>query len=137
MMGMFDEVTCKYPLPVDGANSLLYQTKSLGCEMEYFEIREDGSLWKEHYDIEDRSDQNATGFMRMAGCMTRVNRHWKPARTYTGEIRFYTSLDDSQSGKDSGWLEWSAYFESGLLVCVNLLSHILPKIPLDKSKSVV
>ena len=33
------------------------------------EIREDGSLWREEYDIEDHSDPNAEGLERFTGCM--------------------------------------------------------------------
>lgn len=31
-MGMFDNIKCKYPLPVDGANALDYQTKDTDAQ---------------------------------------------------------------------------------------------------------
>lgn len=85
MMGMFDEVLCRYPLPMEIAADELLQTKSLRCQMDLYEIREDGSLWREHYDIEDRRDPNAEGIMSFVGCMTRVNKRFE-REPYTGEV---------------------------------------------------
>ena len=31
-MGMFDDIKCKYPLPVEGANALDYQTKDTDAQ---------------------------------------------------------------------------------------------------------
>jgi hypothetical protein len=85
-MGMFDEVRFRgYPLPLQLSDDVLLQTKSLDCRMDLFEVREDGSLWREHYDIEDRSDPNAEGIMAIVGCMTRVNKRWQ-REPYTGEV---------------------------------------------------
>ena len=121
-MGMFDELTCKYPLPVAGTNNLQYQTKSLDCELDNFEIREDGSLWREAYEVEDRSDPNAEGLMRLVGCMTRINEHWIEW-PHTGEVRFYTALGEREKSGSSGWIEYVAYFVDGKLKELNLISH--------------
>lgn len=105
-MGMFDDLRCHYPLPREGANALAYQTKDTPAQwMDLYEIRADGSLWHETYDIEDRSDPNATGLLALAGAMTRVNKRWEPERL-TGEIRFY----DYANGE---WTVFSAYFIDG------------------------
>lgn len=114
-MGMFDTLRCHYPLPVEGANELEYQTKDLICFMDHYEIREDGTLWHEEYDVEDKSDPNAVGIKRWSGCMSRVNASWVPS-DYTGEVRFYSAWDDN-------WLEWSAYFNDGMLQQVNLIKN--------------
>lgn len=85
-MGMFDEVRFRgYSLPLPISDDDLLQTKSLDCQMELFEIREDGSLWREHYDIEDRSDPDAEGIMGIVGCMTRINKRFE-REPYTGEM---------------------------------------------------
>jgi hypothetical protein len=115
-MGMFDYVRCAYPLPVEGANDLEYQTKDTDAQwMDYYEIREDGTLWHQEYDTEDHSDPNAEGFERFCGCMTRVNERWV-RESYTGPLTFYT-------GTPNGWLEFSALFASGLLVALVVASH--------------
>src|SRR5690242_5329706 len=103
-MGMFDDLRCLHPDVPQGGS---WQTKDLNCEMDLFEIRADGSLWREEYDVEDRSDPNATGIMRLAGLMTRVNKRWVPLEDFTGEIRFYRSKNDRPP---YGWLEYSAYY---------------------------
>ncbi len=107
-MGMFDDLRCHYPLPREGANDLAYQTKDTPAQwLDLYEIRADGSLWHEAYDIEDRSDPNATGLLALRGSMTRVNKRWEPVRL-TGEVRFYTDARGS-------WVEFSAYFVDGQL----------------------
>lgn len=113
-MGMFDYLRCKYPLPREGANDLVYQTKDLDCAMDDYEIREDGTLWQEDYDIEDHSDPTKEGWKGLVGCMTRVNPRWVQVPGFTREIRFY----DYQ---DTRWIEWSAYFVKGALKELHLL----------------
>lgn len=134
-MGMFDELRCKYPLPVEGANELDYQTKDLDNALNQFEIREDGTLWVEEYDVEDHSDPNAVGIERFFGCATRVNKRWKQVHDFEGEIEFYTTL--SSSTKDvvlvsldgevaiagprrSGWIQFKATFQAGVVERVEL-----------------
>lgn len=110
-MGMFDYLRCKYPLPVPEAQDVEFQTKDLHCQMDNCEIREDGTLWTQDYDFEDRSDPNATGLLALCGSMTRVNI--RPIQMdKTGEVRFYSHPH-----------EFSAYFENGRLVRLNDVSE--------------
>jgi hypothetical protein len=133
-MGMFDDITCKYPLPVDGANDLDYQTKDTDAQFcDRYEIREDGTLWHEDYDTEDRSEAgqwmaanpgkelpDAMNSIRfLGGCATRTNKRWEMVSDFVGEIRFYKTLQPDHSG----WIEWSAYFEGGKVVRLNLIEH--------------
>lgn len=107
-MGMFDELRCEYPLPdVEDPGKLVFQTKSLDCLLDNYEIRADGSLWREHYDTEDQSNPNATGIDRLVGIMARVRKHWE-REPYTGEIRFYNYTVDRA-------LVFSACFVDGQL----------------------
>ena len=88
-MGLFDELTCRMALPGVGVTDTLFQTKSLpAMYMEHYELRADGTLWHEEYDIEDRSDPDAKGVESLRGAMSRVNLRWEPA-SFTGEIYFY------------------------------------------------
>lgn len=133
-MGMFDEIKCRYPLPIEGANALDYQTKDTPAQYcDLYEIREDGTLWHEDYDTEDQSEaakwkaanpgkelpEELKGWRSFCGCMTRVNKRWEQVADFIGELRFYTTLPP----KHSGWIEWSAYFEAGKLVRLNLIEH--------------
>jgi hypothetical protein len=128
-MGMFDEITCKYPLPVEGANAMLFQTKDTEPQfIDQFEIRKDGSLWHELYDFEDHSDgakwkaQNPgkelpEGIDEFCGCMSRVNKRWEQVQ-FHGAIRFY---DIPHPGE---WLEFCALYDSGKLLNIKLVEHL-------------
>jgi len=113
-MGMFDYLNCKASLPA-GVPDLRWQTKSLRCAMDTYEIREDGTLWGEDYETEDRSDPNAEGLSRLIGCITRVNIRPRQLTDYTGEVCFY-----EQDG-NKGWWEFSAYFVKGQLKHLELI----------------
>lgn len=115
-MGMFDWLKCDYPLPVEGANAISFQTKDTPAQFtDNYEIREDGTLWHEAYDIEDQSDPTKTGVERIVGMFATVNERWEPV-PFTGEIRFYGYLkDDGIQSDPEGWIEFSAYFHDGNL----------------------
>ncbi len=110
---MYDNLRCLYPLPkVDAVTTgLLFQTKDMPCPwLGLFEIREDGSLWKQAYDVADESDPSAVGFARLTGMMTRTNERWEPF-DLTGAVNFYTETVD-------GWLDFTALFDQGKIVAI-------------------
>ena len=117
-MGMFDNLICKYKLPIDKKlTEEVFQTKDTPTQwLDLYEIREDGTLWHENYDTEDQSDPNAEGIKKFIGCMTKVNKRWEPVEDFLGEIRFYT-------GDDKYWIEFSAYFVDGKLNQVHLVKE--------------
>jgi hypothetical protein len=134
-MGMFDNIICQYPLPLEGANDLDYQTKDTPSQlMDLYEIREDGSLWFQAHDIEDQSEQakwvaenpdkeipeELQGLAGLFGCMMRINNRWEFLYDFSGEIRFYSFWDNERG---FGWVEWSGYFEAGKLVSLDLLRN--------------
>jgi hypothetical protein len=136
-MGMFDDIKCSYPLPVEGANALNYQTKDTPAQYcDLYEIREDGTLWHQVYDTEDQSEagkwkkenpgkdlpESLDHLLSFCGCAARVNARWEQESDFIGEIRFYTTI----APNNSGWIEWSAYFEGGKVVRMNLITHELP-----------
>jgi len=134
-MGMFDDIKCKYPLPVAGANDLDFQTKDTPAQwMDKYEIREDGTLWHQAYDVEDRSDKSAApgSLERIVGICTSVNHRWEPCGL-TGGIRFYTQTagvnpvcNPTYGPRDVtplGWIEFSSYFVKGQLKELHLLEH--------------
>lgn len=89
-MGFYDTLRCHFPLPVAGANEQEFQTKSTPAQLcDAYEIRTDGTLWHQAYEMEDRSDPHAKGLGRFAGMATRVNQRWVP-EPMSGELRFYT-----------------------------------------------
>lgn len=128
-MGMFDNITCKHPLPVAGANAMTFQTKDTPAQwLDHYEIREDGTLWHEDYDTEDQSDaakweqahpgqQAPRELDAFCGCMTKVNQRWTQLTDFTGEICFYEILEPN------GWIEFSAYFVNGHIKHIQLIEH--------------
>jgi len=108
-MGMYDDIVVKVPLP-DGETINEFQTKSLDCFLEDYEIREDGTLWHEEYDVEDQSDPTATGLSRFAGIATRVNKRWVQVTDFTGEIEFHGWDADAKVA-----YRYSTYFVDGQL----------------------
>lgn len=129
-MGMFDDLRCKYPLPVEGANALSFQTKDTPEQyLDKYEIREDGTLWHQTYDVEDRSDPNAEGLLRICGMATKVPTGWEPV-PLTGEVRFYAFWRD-EPGKPldtstAGWIEFSGYFVAGALRELHVIENRRP-----------
>lgn len=128
-MGMYDYVRCMVPLPVDGDHSQRqFQSKSLNCDLDSIEIREDGSLWIERYDTEDHSDPNAEGLMSLVGKMTRVNQEMVPL-DFTGEIRFYDFIaTEGPTYESRGWFEFSAYFVKGCIKHLELITYKEPSV---------
>lgn len=86
-MGMFDYIRCKMPFPIQepGLTELQFQTKSFdNCAMDNFEIREDGSIWREEYDLRIEETKNSMfGFF-----LHRDNPRWVPY-PHSGEVRFW------------------------------------------------
>ncbi len=122
-MGMFDHFRCEYPLPIAAAQNLEFQTKDTPSQfLDLYKIDKDGMLWYQAYDIEDRSDPSAKGIERMFGALTRVNKRWV-AEPYTGEIRFYTHLDEAYER----WIEFSAYFTGGKIQVLNVIADGSPR----------
>jgi hypothetical protein len=130
-MGMFDYIRCGYPLPLPQYQHEEFQTKDTPAQfLDHYEIMSDGTLTHQTYDIEDRSDPNAEGLMRIVGMITRVNPKWETV-DFTGEIRFYTSTGEKPQeikglgvvNQPCGWVEFSAYFLGGKLNQLNLIIH--------------
>ena len=88
-MGMFDDINCKYALPMPAdpqgyTGSVNFQTKSLDNALDKFEIREDGTLWKLNVTYETTDDPMWPFNIK--------DTHWVPHNiTQTIEIHDYIS----------------------------------------------
>lgn len=77
--------------------------------MDRFEIREDGSLWRQAYDARVERFPTAPG----SHLLHRDNERWE-RHSLNGELSFYTGRKvPGDSG--AGWLELRATFAGGLL----------------------
>lgn len=85
-MGMFDNLRSNIPLPGLGLSDREFQTKDTPDQfLSSYEIREDGTLWVEKYDLEKNPDYDGKS---MFGMLRVVNKRYEPAN-FTGTIRFY------------------------------------------------
>lgn len=106
-MGLYDTlVVVDYPLP-DGIKRPDFQTKDLNCWLDHFELRADGTLWIQQYEIEDQSDPNAVGWARFAGSLAHVNKRWERYH-HTGTINFYDWDKESKQ-----MIEFVGHFRDG------------------------
>lgn len=102
-MGMFDDIRVHVPLPIGDAKTE-FQTKSLDCYLEHYELREDGSLWK-----------------RPMGENWSLSTEWELCNL-TGEVSFYSHVPAAVDEHNAtGWVEYSAYFVNGKMQILNRL----------------
>ena len=98
-MGMFDTLTCDFPLPGGvplDLRSLEFQTKDFECLLEKYHITPGGTLIK-------------------------IGKDYTESINYTGEVYFYTSNLAAayqsnmytKGGVDHYWVEYKAVFENG------------------------
>lgn len=98
-MGMYDELRVRCPLPApDLGQNRLYQTKSLDCALDGYELREDGTFWKKE-------------FWRVPVEPGEAPLSWE--RSYfTGTVRFYDFFTRDPV-EARGWIEFQAVFVDG------------------------
>ena len=125
-MGMFDNITCDWPLPVPTSDDELlnkfpvlanpiqmhFQTKDLGCTMNTFVITNEGRLvvmTSNHF----KKHVNSTN-----------------VENFSGTINFYDSVISDEMFKPeydkSGWLEYQAIFSNGIIQSVKIVNFEPP-----------
>lgn len=126
-MGMFDSLYCKYPLPIPEVQEMQFQTKDLDNFLNNYLIDENGVLWREDYDTEDRSDPNAKGIVRLFGCMTRVNQKWVAVSDFNDEIEFYSEYPSyGEKREHCGWTSFLAQFKNGQMTSIQIKENDVP-----------
>lgn len=112
-MGMFDYLKCEMPLPPGTPEELEWQTKSLGCGMDWLAIKPDGTLVNRHLRMEPKpGTPPSPGFM--SDEYLAWHSEWYESKEgpdepldYTGEVRFYAMA------KDKTWWEFCAFCKQG------------------------
>jgi len=101
-MGMFDELTCDYPLPEVGVVNWKFQTKDLGCDLAHYHITTDGELqlWV-HGWLDDFKDVLPIP----------VQLHGEP---YHGYLTFHDFRDEI-------WYDFRAKFTDGKLIRIDAI----------------
>lgn len=111
---MYDSIRCLKELPWPEATDFgsEWQTKSIECQLDDYEIRADGTLWHQKYETEDRSDPNAEGLMKFAGMMTRVNLRWAQV-PFVGELEMHHLMN--LPDKPKVWYSVRFWFREGIV----------------------
>jgi hypothetical protein len=103
-MGMFDYIT------YEGHK---YQTKDTNQQaLDDYEIREDGTLWRECYTMELHDDPD--GWLKIR--IERKNHYWKFEEEFDGLIRFYREDKENGGWKADNWIEYKALFMDGKMI---------------------
>jgi hypothetical protein len=142
-MGMFDNLICKAPLPlnekatklnIDWANEV-FQTKCLDNIMTTYEITNDGELVEDvvEYDYTLYSKRELETLKPKPWSLIKdsvVKNKYKRAAKHHGTVVFYTSVEYTED-KDL-WVEFEACFIYGKLDKINLI-----KIEEQRSQKVI
>lgn len=123
---MFDYIKCQYPLPMPedpkGYTAIQdFQTKDLKCFMGYYEIRQDGKLWREERETEWVSgNPKAKSLMDRLGYMS-TKKVWFEEDFYHGSIEIYDCINSNSTDFDY-WIEYEIQFDRGTVINVRLLN---------------
>ncbi len=128
-MSLFDHLNCKYLLPRPenavelkdfDLNSLNFQTKDLDNLMYLYEIRTDGTLWREDRETKwVEGDKRSKNFFEKLGHLKTI-RSWWTQILNTQTIYFYESIRNDKYNNDY-WIEFSAEFLQGKLISIKLI----------------
>ncbi|HQF36479.1 MAG TPA: hypothetical protein PLL26_02450 [Candidatus Dojkabacteria bacterium] len=115
-MGVFDNLRCLYPLPTErDLKKEIFQTKTTPYQsLALYEIREDGTLWCENFEIIKNPDH--TDGTKLSERYLRINNKWEFVDDFIGEIRFYTVCNS-----DNHFIQFSSYFVNGKLKELHLI----------------
>jgi hypothetical protein len=126
-MGMFDEITCKTPLPLNEElkrlnvnwNEIVFQTKDLDNCLNKYTITEDGELieniveYKYTYYTEEekKSNKNLKAWDIVKD--QKIIKEYSKTINYHGTVVFYDILEFSDV--EDVWVDFKAYFVYGKL----------------------
>jgi len=123
-MGMYDDIICKYPLPLPqdtkGYIPNGFQTKDLDNDLDCYEIREDGTLWLRECEREyTEGDPNGKTFFEKFGMVKETKVWWTHVKT-TSTIRMYDYSNYSDGPYDY-WVEFEIVFIDGVIDKIKLI----------------
>lgn len=145
-MGLYDTIKCKINLPLPKDGGLLsefggkpieslgsFQTKDLGRGMDSYELREDGTLWVEKYDVKYVDDQeHSKKYSELFNITTNLQKSvkynitWVPYYVHNKTItiyEFYSPTDEryEYTTKFDYWIEYEVTFSNSIVSDVKLL----------------
>ena len=122
-MGMYDDIVCKYPLPLPedtkGFHPCGFQTKDLENALDCYEIREDGTLWLRECEREyTDGDPKGKTWSEKIGIVKETKVWWTHVKL-TKTINMYTYQHGE--GEYDYWVEFVIEFVDGVINKITLL----------------
>ena len=119
IMGMFDELQCKVPLPAKKGfktakewKNYTFQTKDLDNSLSRYEIRKSG-LWYHQVKYKDTLVEHKFNDLWSIPGLEVESEKWVK-EPFTGYIHFYDFISDYDDTHDA-WIEFRAHFREGSL----------------------
>jgi len=121
-MGMYDDIVCKYPLPLPedtkGFHPCGFQTKDLENALDRYEIREDGTIWLRECEREyTDGDPNGKTFIEKVGLVKETKVWWTQVKL-NKIISMYTYQHGE--GQYDYWVEFAIDFVDGVVNKIQL-----------------
>jgi len=122
-MGMYDSITCKYPLPQPAdpkgyVPSQVFQTKCFDCALSTYEIGLNGQLYIHESEGHFEEKQDGDHFLNLGEYV--VTKRWVEPLTNTCEITMYDYIHSSDTEFDYH-IEYDISFYIGILREVKLV----------------
>ena len=123
-MGMYDDIVCKYPLPLPedtkGFHACGFQTKDFDNALDHYEIREDGTLWLRESEREyTEGNPNGKTFFEKFGMVKETKVWWTHVKKTT-TIRMY-DYNNYNDGPYDYWVEFEIVFIDGVIDKIKLI----------------
>jgi len=121
-MGMYDDIVCKYPLPLPEDTKGFYpsgfQTKDLENALDCYEIREDGTIWLRECEREYiGGDPKGKTFIERLGTVKETKVWWTQVKL-NKIISIYTYQHGE--GQYDYWVEFAIDFVDGIVNKIQL-----------------
>lgn len=118
-MGMFDELTCAYPLPRSEMQGRTFQTKDFDCMLERYSITQDGKLIHYPHRLERNPEwkeppPDDTSITSLFGMLMQVDEP-PHQMNYHGDVYFYDFEGESWGGN---LITFRARFTEGQLTSI-------------------
>ncbi len=122
-MGMYDSITCKYPLPQPAdpkgyVPSQVFQTKCFDCALSTYEIGLNGQLYIHESEGHFEEKQDGDHFLSLGEYV--VTKRWVEPLTNTCEITMYDYIHSNDTEFDY-CIEYDISFYIGILREVKLV----------------
>lgn len=125
-MGMFDDIECKYPLPMPDdpkgyTGSKNFQTKDLDNSLSLYEIREDGTIWRKFVTKSEyvEGDKKSKSIMGRIGYLKELEHEYRQQFDMTNILMY----DYIQTKGDYDYsIDYEVNFENGVIKNVKIVN---------------